>query len=296
MIGTAHVHASDGLHAEVKVLRLINEMFYEVEIISGVGPWNKPGKIIVARVSITGPITPPESDAPAPTPVEAASPLIGTAHVHAADTLHAEVKVLRAIGRRYEVEVISGVGGWSTPGERFIANATIVEFHDAPEAAPVEEPAPLTEPISGEDYITLLLARQAAWIARNHPNGTTRPPLLEWFIQDGDDAFVILPERKPAVKRERTPRVYRSAASLREERDEVQRRIDTFDDGTVPDRAAANLSPYARSKAAARAGRRRFERMDRDLIRFTALCKRLAALNSRIILAEAREVKAAKNA
>lgn len=228
MLGTAHCHAADSLHAEVIVRHQIDSDFYEVEVISGVGGWDKPGKVLMVRASILGEITPADADAPAPAPVEAA-----------------------------------------------------------------EEPAPLSEPISADAYIGVLLARQAAYVARSFPDGTSLPP-LEWFIRTEDEAFVILPERAPAAKRERTPCVYRSAASLREERDDVQRRIDAFDDGTVPDRAAANLSPNARSRAAARAGRRRFGRMDRDLVRFTALVRRRDALNHRIALAEAREERAAR--
>lgn len=221
--------------------------------------------------------------------------MLGTAHVHAADTLHAEVKVLRQIGDRYEVEVVTGVGGWATPGKTFFANASIVEFAatESAEASAVEEPAPPAEQITGDQYVTLLLARQAAWVARNGAR-LRFPPLLEWFIRDGDERWVQLPETAPAPKRERKPRVCRSAASLREERDRVQVKIDAIAGiGSDDDNAIVNLSPYSRSKAAASAGQRRFAQMDRDLVRFADLHKQLANLNSRIATAEAREERQA---
>ncbi|MFD8496315.1 hypothetical protein [Amycolatopsis sp. NPDC059657] len=154
------------------------------------------------------------------------------------------------------------------------------------------EPTDLTEPVTGEQYMDILLARQAAWIARYDGNRSF-PPLLEWFIRDGDEAFVVLPAAAPTPKRPRTPRLYRSAASLREERAQVQARLDVFNDDGPADRAMANLSPNSRSRAARNAGRRRFEQMDRDLQRYAALTERLNRLDGRIALADAREAKAA---
>jgi len=149
----------------------------------------------------------------------------------------------------------------------------------------------LTEPISGEDYMEVLVARQAAYVATQGQSGPLQRflPLLEWFVRAEDEPFVILPESTPAPKRTRQPRVYRSAASIRAELDDVEARLAAFGANDVPDRAAANLSPHARSRAAARAGRRRFERMDRDLQRYTALARRRDQLAGRLASAEARE-------
>lgn len=156
-----------------------------------------------------------------------------------------------------------------------------------------DEPAALDHPISGEEYIELLLARQAAWMSRN-PLRKTRlpslPPLLEWFIREGDENFVRLPEKPTTPKRERTPRQYRSAVSLREERDRVQAQMDRITSDGCDDPASVNISPSARSRAAARAGRARFAKLDRDLERYTALRKRLDRLDFRIVTAEAREL------
>jgi len=153
----------------------------------------------------------------------------------------------------------------------------------------------LTEPISGEDYILVLLARQAAYVATLEQSGPLLrfPPLLEWFVRDEDEQHVVLPETTPAPKRVPKPRVYRSAESIRAELENVIAQLATFDANDVPDRAAANLSPHARSRAAARAGRRRFERMDRDLQRYTALTQRRDRLAGRLATAQAREQRAA---
>jgi hypothetical protein len=150
---------------------------------------------------------------------------------------------------------------------------------------------PLTEPISGDEYVRVVLVqRQQAWIAAQA--GGVRlgfPPLLEWFIDDGDEQWVQLPQ--PEVRPVPKPRRYRSAASLREERDVLLRKMEAVAGrGDVGDGAAVNLSPSARSRSARVAGRRRFAQMDRDLT-YTRLRDRVNVLNGRIARAEAREAK-----
>ena len=44
--------------------------------------------------------------------------------------------------------------------------------------------------LTGEQYIAVLLQRQGEWIAE-HP-GHRWPPLLEWFVRDGDEHLVDL--------------------------------------------------------------------------------------------------------
>lgn len=241
----------------------------------------------------------PVADEPAetaPAAVEPVTPTLRTATVVAHPvTLHARVEVLRRTGLHYEVRVISGVGGWSKPGKTFFALAGVVKFDDAPEVAPVEaaEPTPITEPMDAEDYMTLLVARQEQWKRATQARTGLAPrllPLLEWFVLPGEEALVRLPESKPAPRKVRTPRVYRSAASLREERDALLARMERVAGaGVVQDRAAANLSPNSRSKAARRAGVRRFATMDRNLAKYAELQRRVNALNGRIANAEARE-------
>jgi hypothetical protein len=149
-----------------------------------------------------------------------------------------------------------------------------------------------TDLLSGDQYMELLIQRQKAWMEA-HPDAYNDrfPPLYVWFIKPGDEALVDMAslEHEPTVKREPQPRQYRSAESLRAERDKVQEQIDALWNAGPADRAAANLSPFSRSKAARRAGRRRFEALDREIERGAHLNRRLASLNSRIISAEARE-------
>lgn len=148
--------------------------------------------------------------------------------------------------------------------------------------------------LTGDEYMDLLLSRQAEWTAANPSQEAftfRRPPLLEWFVRAGDEDLVDLSslESEPQPKRKPKPRVYRSAASLRDERDRVQAQMDAITRDDNGDMAVVNLSPYSRSRAARRAGVRRFEKLDRDLQRFTQLKRRLDRLDSRIAAAEARE-------
>lgn len=218
--------------------------------------------------------------------------MLGTARVYVADTLNARVNVLRQVGDRYEVEVITGVGGWSTPGKKFWPRTDIVAFDAAAPEPVVEEPTPLAKPISGAEYIDVLLQRRAAWMSAKRPFKPKFPPPVEYFMRAEDEQFVQVPEAEPQPKRQRTPRVYRSAASLREARDKVAAKLAAFNTNDVPDRAAANLSPNAKSKAARRAGQRRFAKMDRDLQRYVELQRKLTTLDFRVKAAEAREAKA----
>lgn len=147
----------------------------------------------------------------------------------------------------------------------------------------------ITEPISGDDYVrTILVARQEAWLSA-HPSRRARgfPPLLEWFVQSEDERFVQLPEDEP--KPARQPRKYRSAASLREERDGIERRMEAITGESSTDGAIVNLSPHSRSRAARNAGRRRFAQLDRDLERYANLRREFDRLTFRIAEADARE-------
>ena len=122
-------------------------------------------------------------------------------------------------------------------------------------------------------------------------------PLLESFVLPGDEDLFTPPKAAPAPKREATPRTYRSAASLREERDALLARRDGLvkaDDGSVEADpfAIGNISTQALYPRARAAGRRRFARMDRELERFASLTRRIDVLDSRIAKAEAREAHA----
>lgn len=46
--------------------------------------------------------------------------------------------------------------------------------------------------MTGDEYMALLLERQAAHMAEHPPNPSWLRPLLEWFIEDGDEKLVDL--------------------------------------------------------------------------------------------------------
>jgi hypothetical protein len=156
--------------------------------------------------------------------------------------------------------------------------------------------------LTGNEYMELLVQRQREWFeahqAENRPWTLKAPPLLEWFILPGDEDLVDMAalERtaEPEPKRETRPRTYRSAASLREERDRVQARMDAVAGrGDCGDVAAINIAPSSSNRRIAAAGRRRFAQMDRDLEQYTKLRQHRDHLNGRIANAEAREARAA---
>ncbi len=224
--------------------------------------------------------------------------MITTATVTCGPTLRARVEVLHQINERFfEVKVIEGRGGWDKPGKILMVRASIMSDVEAGDNVPesltpapvVAEPAPLSEPIDGEAYIEILLARQAAYVSRNFPYGTHVMPLLESFVRDEDIPFVIVPEPVTPPKHTPVPRVYRSVESIRAELAKVTAQRAAIGGSDIPDRAAANISPFAKSKAAARAGRRRFAQMDRDLEKYVALTKRIENLTFILLMAEARE-------
>ncbi|MBE5502380.1 Uncharacterised protein [Mycobacteroides abscessus subsp. massiliense] len=136
-----------------------------------------------------------------------------------------------------------------------------------------------TEKLTGDQYMELLVDRLKKWQA-DHPQSDPKyPPLLEWFIREGDEDLVELPEPKQRPKP--TPRTYRSAASLRAERDKLAARNEAlFFDGPC-DRAAANINT-----------RSRWKKLDSDIAKGAALAKRIRNLEYRIADADAREARA----
>jgi len=162
-----------------------------------------------------------------------------------------------------------------------------------------------TQPLTSDEYMELLEQRRAEWAALPKPDMPLTPkawvqgPLLERFVRSGDEDLVDLQTPQPAApKPTPKPRVYRSAASLREERDRLQARRDTYiepDNGSAEHdaRAIVNVSTQSKNRAARASGRRRHARNDRQLREYAALTRRIQSLDSRIAKAEAREARAA---
>lgn len=135
-----------------------------------------------------------------------------------------------------------------------------------------------------DEYVALLEQRQAAYVAEHPPARPWLVPLLEWFIEPGDEDLVDLPKPTPQPKRVTTPRVYRSAASLREERDRLVAQRDPLAAPLLGDRAASHGQALGPKRTA-----RIQQREDSRLRRYVELDKRIRELDVRIARAERRE-------
>lgn len=152
-----------------------------------------------------------------------------------------------------------------------------------------------TSRLTGDEYMAVLLDRQATYEAEQAAQHTDdiRPhswarPLLEWFIRPGDELLFTPPAPVPQPKRETTPRVYRTAASLRVERDRLAAEAARLTTPLSSDRAASGGVALGRKRTA-----RLIARQDRRLRRYVALDHRIRALDDRIARAERREAKEA---
>lgn len=58
---------------------------------------------------------------------------------------------------------------------------------------------PTESTVNGEQYMQILLARQAEYEAENPPNPAWMRPLLEWFIREGDEKWVDLSDEPSMV-------------------------------------------------------------------------------------------------
>jgi hypothetical protein len=135
--------------------------------------------------------------------------------------------------------------------------------------------------------MAVLLERQAAFVDKHPPMRPWLLPLLESFIRDGDEALFTPPAMQPQSKRETKPRVFRSAESLRIERDRLVARRAPLLAPLLPEMAAAGGAGIGRKR-----GDRIIKREDGRLRRYVELTRRIDALNDRILRAEHRERKA----
>jgi len=140
--------------------------------------------------------------------------------------------------------------------------------------------------MTGEEYMALLTERQRAYMAERPPVKPWLKPLLEWFIQPGDEDLFTPPPVARQSKRETTPRVYRTAESLRAERDRLATRAALLVAPILPDRAASHGVALGRKGTA-----RVQQREDSRLRQYVALDRRIKALDGRIARADAREAR-----
>lgn len=142
--------------------------------------------------------------------------------------------------------------------------------------------------MTGDEYMALLVERQEDHMREHPPARPWLKPLLDWFIRPGDEDVFTPPAVEPQPKRVTTPRTYRSAASLRDERDRLTAQAAPLVTPLLNDRAAAG------GQALGQKGTARIQkREDARLQRYVALDRRIRALDARIASAEARERRAA---
>jgi hypothetical protein len=136
----------------------------------------------------------------------------------------------------------------------------------------------------------LLQQRMEEWLAANPlPNGMSRkfPPLLTWFIQDGDEDLVdpaILAAPEPQPKPVRKPRYYRPASYWRDRIDRLEPQMQVLTEPLINDRAAAGGVPLGPKRTA-----RIQAREDSRLQKYVALDKQLNHARHMLRAAEARE-------
>lgn len=142
--------------------------------------------------------------------------------------------------------------------------------------------------LTGDQYMELLLQRQAAFMAQCTPRPGAKvllAPTLESFVRPGDEDLVELPAPEP--HRTPVPRRYRPASYWRERIAALDAQMnDTAAAVDLGDRAAAGGVGIGRSRAT-RHGRR----ADAALSRYTALATRRDHAERMLRAATAREQK-----
>ncbi|WP_280502044.1 hypothetical protein [Nocardia farcinica] len=151
----------------------------------------------------------------------------------------------------------------------------------------------MTEParLSGDEYMRLLQERADAWIASQGAVRSKFPPLLTWFIQEGDEHLVdpaILDKPAPQPKPVREPRRYRPASFWRERVARLTSERASLVEPLLPDRAAAGGVALGPRRTA-----RIQQREDARLRQYVELGRRLAHAARMLRAAEQRETPAA---
>ena len=149
--------------------------------------------------------------------------------------------------------------------------------------------------LTPEQYMDMLLARQAEYAAE-HANVLGFPPLLDWFIRDGDERLVGMDavNRDNAAhdrveKRPTKPRHYKPASHWRSVIERTQTRMDSLagvqrhatDDPAAYGGVGVRQTPRQRRKYA--------DRVDRTAAEYVRLDARLKHATSMLRKAEARE-------
>lgn len=148
--------------------------------------------------------------------------------------------------------------------------------------------------LTGDEYMELLVQRQTEFMEQRRrqapavadngrPTLPLPPPLLEWFIRDGDEHLVELPE--PAPKHKPEPRYYRPAQYWRARITHLEARMSaTAARADVGDRAAAGGCALGPKRTA-----RHQKLAEAALVKYVALEKKLSHAKAMLRSAETRE-------
>ena len=148
--------------------------------------------------------------------------------------------------------------------------------------------------LSPEQYMDLLLERQAAYDAQ-HPRVLGFPPLLEWFIRDGDEDLVDMDaidranRPDPAPRPAPEPRYYKPASHWRARLERIDAELDRLngvqrhatDDPAAYGGLGVRQTPRQRRQYAAR--------IDRTAERHVRLTRERAEVVGKLRRAERRE-------
>ncbi|WP_159840149.1 hypothetical protein [Nocardia sp. CY41] len=147
----------------------------------------------------------------------------------------------------------------------------------------------LTHRVTLDEYMVVLQQRADEWLAGQKSPNLRFPPLLEWFVLDGDEAMVDLPEpeQKPD-KPKPQPRRYRPASYWRERIAALEAQMAPLTEPLINDRAAAGGVALGVKRT-----RRIQAREDSRLQRYVELRNQLEHAQSMLRRAESREAGAA---
>lgn len=142
--------------------------------------------------------------------------------------------------------------------------------------------------LTGDQYVELLLSRQQEWVDTHLPRPDARlprmMPLLEWFVRDGDEHLVDIPDPQPVPKPVRQPRKYLPTSHWRTETARIHARMAALEEPLLPDRAAAGGQALGVKRT-----RKAMATQDRKLEEYVALQRQLEKVESKLRAAEYRE-------
>lgn len=153
--------------------------------------------------------------------------------------------------------------------------------------------APAAPLLAPDEYMGVLLERQAEY-AKQHPPVLGFPPLLDWFIRDGDEHLVDMdaieqanePTERPAPR----PRYYKPASHWRGVIERTQARMDAIN-GSTKRHDTTDPAAYGGVgiRQTPRQQRKHWTRIDNAASEYVRLEARLGHARSMLRKAERRE-------